>query len=155
MEVIHDCQGIPVHDQRLMYGDKCLFEWDTLADHQVEEDARIELFMGQTGGGGSGVGIEFADVSNTTGLKRKKWSRSAPHWRCAAPGLCLEGICKNKNCPAFEKQVIMNLHFTSFDLTHDNFGCLCPICYQEVTPTTCGFSNCRWKWVGRKIDQKI
>ncbi|CAF4452468.1 unnamed protein product, partial [Rotaria sp. Silwood2] len=26
----------------------------------------------------------------------------------------------------------------------------CPMCKQYVEPTTCGFSNCYWRWEGSK-----
>ena len=67
-------------------------------------------------------------------------------------GLCLEGICERRGCPAYKQPVIMNQGFTSFDLIEDGHSCSCPSCSSAVVPTTCAFNSCQWKWVGKKID---
>jgi len=124
--------------------------------HGLEPDAIVHLVLRLRGGGGGPpqVGVEFADVSNTDSLKRKDWSKSAPRWRMARPGLCLDGVCQNEKCPANGKHVIMNHGYCEFDLIEDRHTCKCPICYKQVIPTTCGFNNCQWKWVGRKIEHQ-
>lgn len=51
-------------------------------------------------------GCEFADLSNEKSKEIIKFSDKAPKWRMACNGLNIEGICKNKNCIAYQKQVI-------------------------------------------------
>lgn len=46
-----------------------------------------------------------------------KFSTEAPEWRNIAPGLNLEGVCKNKSCQAFKKQVWINKYFGKFNMT--------------------------------------
>ena len=150
---IQEKGGIPPDDQRLIVNGYGMTNYRTLEEHGIEPDAIIHLFWRMTGGGAS-VGVEFADVSSADGLKRKGWSKSAPLWRVANPGLCLEGVCRNEKCSANGKHVIINKGYCEFDLIEDRHNCYCPICQKQVIPTTCGFNNCRWKWVGRKIDQQ-
>ncbi len=101
--------------------------------------------------GGGCTGAAFVDVSGPT---RQEWSNSAPDWRMASPGLCLEGVCTKQGCSAYKNHVIMNHGFTSFDLIEDGYSCECPKCASPVVPTTCAFTNCKWKWVGKKIDPR-
>ena len=149
--------GIPPDDQRLLVHGVIMMNDDrTLEEYNgLEPDGIVHLVLRLTGGGPCPVGgVEFADVSSADSLKRKDWSKSAPKWRVACPGLCLEGVCQNEKCSANGKRVIMNHGNCEFDLIEDQHKCKCPICREQVIPTTCGFNNCRWKWVGRKIEDQ-
>ena len=48
--------------------------------------------------------------------------------------------------------VIVNMGFCSFSLPEDVYKCQCPLCSKSVTPVTCAFNNCRWKWAGSKYE---
>ena len=101
--------------------------------------------------GGGCLGVDFVDLNNTAGLKRHEWSITAPKWRIATFGLCLEGKCDNKSCEAYKQQVIVPIGFGKFDLLKDPFDkSKCPICREYVDPITCAFSDCRWRWHGMK-----
>ena len=150
---IQDKEGIPPDQQRLMiHGVQMEDDW-TLEECGIGPDDNIHLVL-RLRGGCAPAFVEFADVSRADSLKRKGWSKSAPAWRIAHPGLCLEGVCQNEKCSANGEHVIMNHSYCEFDLIEDRRKCECPICHKQVIPTTCGFNNCRWKWVGRKIDQQ-
>ncbi|UJR20403.1 hypothetical protein I4U23_023534 [Adineta vaga] len=98
----------------------------------------------------------FIDVSNSKGLKRVGWAKTiAPAWRIASPGLCLEGVCYNKDCKAYQQSVIMSMGFIRFDIIVDADGdtTKCPLCHKYVNPTTCGFSNCWWRYEGKKQNE--
>ena len=153
---IQEKEGIPPDHQRMIVCGEQMEDDRTLKEYGIEPDVIIRLVV-RLRGGGTGpppVGVEFTDVSSADSLKRKDWSKSAPPWRVARPGLCLEGVCQNERCSANGKHVIMNHGYCEFDLIEDRHKCKCPICRQQVIPTTCGFNNCRWKWVGRRIDQQ-
>ena len=99
---------------------------------------------------GNGI-IEFTDFADKN-LERREWSSRAPKWRKADPGLCVEGKCTNENCEANRSMVIVNMGFCSFSLPEDVYKCQCPLCKKNVTPVTCAFNNCRWKWAGKKYE---
>ncbi|CAM2730010.1 unnamed protein product [Rotaria socialis] len=98
------------------------------------------------------LGAAFVDVSNTSGLKRIQWSHTAPSWRKAKPGICLEGKCNNTTCVAVGRQVIMNIGLRSFDYLGDvnETTAMCPCCSKYVEPITCAFNRCMWRWSGIK-----
>ncbi len=150
---LEECEGTPIEQQRLIFGSKQLDDWSTLGESNVSNGAALNMVM-RLSGGGCAPGSQFIDISNPSGPTRKKWSEDAPQWRIASPGLCLEGVCKNKKCRAYKHHVIMNKHFAQFDLIEDAHSCTCPMCASPVVPTTCAFTNCRWKWVGKKIDPR-
>ena len=71
----------------------------------------------------------------------------------ATPGLTLEGKCENKSCEAYGRQVLMNQGMANFDILYDKS--YCPICKGDVKAFTCGFSNCRYRFVGQKSNGTI
>ncbi|CAF3753562.1 unnamed protein product [Rotaria sp. Silwood1] len=62
------------------------------------------------------LGLRFVELGDGTGIERVKWATEAPRWRIAGRGLCLEGICENPECKAFEKQVVMTIGYKEFDV---------------------------------------
>ena len=100
---------------------------------------------------GYACGVDFVDL-NATGPTRREWSSKAPRWRIAQNGLCIEGKCESKECEAYDKTVIMNFGFIDFSLANDAYQCECPLCKQHITPVTCAFNNCKWKWNGKRYD---
>jgi hypothetical protein len=100
-------------------------------------------------------GVDFVDLSNTSGLQRQEWNYNAPKWRQAEAGLCLEGQCTNASCEANRQEVIINKRFGRIDIVGDITASTsqCPVCHQYVEPKTCGFNRCQWRWHGSKQRQ--
>lgn len=73
-------------------------------------------------------------------------------WRQFAPGLSLLGICRNSQCAAYEKEVIISLGFRNFDLLvdADESTSRCPICTKFVESDKLGFHQCQWRISGKK-----
>ena len=76
-------------------------------------------------GGGGGDPIKFNNLEEPA---TKSFSSDAPDWRIINKGLNLEGICKNKNCKAFDKKVWTNKQFGLFNLSKEVYKSPCPIC---------------------------
>jgi len=120
----------------------------TLEDYNVTNDCDLALVELDMQGG---RGFNFANLSKEEALKVQDWSSSAPSWRVAKPGLCLEGFCRKTGCAAANKQVVIPVGFGDFDVgdnVHEQS--LCPKCGDYVDPITCGFNNCWWKFEGKK-----
>ena len=69
----------------------------------------------------------------------------------------LLGICENKNCAAFKKEVIYKFGFGTFDLINDmkNNPPECPACeFRLRDVTTCAFWECKYSYVGVKYENK-
>ncbi|CAF2820322.1 unnamed protein product [Rotaria sp. Silwood2] len=124
----------------------------TLSDYSIGPDSMLTLTYNDFTGRNPNFGVHFVDVSNKAGLKRTDWAKTAPEWRIASPGLCLEGICKNSTCKASNQKVIMSMGYTEFDVLRDPSSktTKCPICSKYVNPTSCAFNNCWWKYEGIK-----
>ncbi|CAF0781337.1 unnamed protein product [Didymodactylos carnosus] len=146
-------EGIIEDQQYFVHGGMRLKDEHSLAEQGVTQDSTVYLHVGGLRGGRA-MGIEFVDVSNTSGLKRVKWNSNVPKWRISTHGLCLEGICYNLACEAYLKQVQIKIGMTKFDLVTDSNSLTtkCPMCYKYVEPITCSFSNCYWRWSGIKQD---
>ena len=54
---------------------------------------------------GGGCSFEFVDFDNGK-TKRLTFSKNAPKWRMVTEGLNLFGLCINRNCVAFNKEVV-------------------------------------------------
>ncbi|CAF1435057.1 unnamed protein product [Adineta steineri] len=83
--------------------------------------------------------------------KRVNLSDSCFPWRKldGQPGICVEGLCSNPFCQAFNQQVIIPIGLTKFDVVAST-STLCPMCKKYVAPNACGFTNCRWRWYGKR-----
>ncbi|CAF0808297.1 unnamed protein product [Rotaria sordida] len=81
-----------------------------------------------------------------------KSSEDGPAWRRASFGLCLDGVCLNTKCQAFEHKVIMNKGIGQFNVITNStvITSNCPLCGTTVQPTTCGFNQCSWRLIGTK-----
>jgi len=83
-----------------------------------------------------------------------KSSEDGPAWRQASPGLCLDGVCLNAKCQAFEHKVIINQGIGQFNVVTNStvIPSQCPLCETTVQPTTCAFNRCSWRLIGVKQD---
>ena len=79
-------------------------------------------------------------------------SDHGPSWRRASPGLCLDGVCLDVSCQAFEHKVIINQGIGQFNvLTNSTVTTSqCPLCQSVVQPTTCAFNQCSWRLIGTR-----
>ncbi len=94
-------------------------------------------------------GDEFADLNKEPQLF--KWSKNAPKWRTAKIGLCLEGKCTNKQCEAYNNNVIINMGVPimfKLGMPTANNPTICPIC--KLKATTCAFNNCDYRYIAIK-----
>jgi hypothetical protein len=138
--MINKAEGIPTSEIHPVLNGRSLKDYSDqtmLADCSVQPGSVIHLVL-RLGGG------SFVDVTRDDAIRKKPWNESAPLWRLAAPGLCLEGYCRNQNCQADGEMVIVNKGFQNFNL-FGNEECLCPMCRHAVKPLVPGFNNCLWK----------
>eukprot|EP00668_Euglena_longa_P028105 GGOE01035215.1.p1 GENE.GGOE01035215.1~~GGOE01035215.1.p1 ORF type:complete len:376 (+),score=70.47 GGOE01035215.1:22-1149(+) len=140
---IQDKEGIPFDQQRLIFAGRQLEDHVTLGEYNVPPFAMLHLLLRLRAGGEN-----FCDVSKEDELMTLKWNRTAPKWRIANKGLCIEGFCRNARCEAFNNIVIDNLDFQTFDLVTGKASC--PRCGTLITPEKPGFNNCWYQIIGRK-----
>jgi len=133
----------------LKHGGRYLEDHRLLDDYRVERESTLLEVMSLCGGGANEETQPNAHVfSNMEKSKTTEWSKSAPEWRRAQPGLCLEGPCTNKQCKAFKNLVICNMGMREFSLQVDSADVQCPLCKEHVVPVTSGFNNCRFYFFG-------
>ncbi|CAM9115311.1 unnamed protein product, partial [Laminaria digitata] len=148
---IRDTEGIPPEQQRLIYGGRTTKNYRTLSDCKIGEGSLLHLVLRLRGGGTPPV--NFADVSDSGALKKRKFPKHAPNYRIAEPGLCLEGECVNSRCPAFGVMGVLNNAFNDYDLVR-GASKPCSQCGDDVMPTACAFNNCAWRYEGQKAGER-
>ncbi|CAF4988159.1 unnamed protein product, partial [Rotaria sp. Silwood1] len=90
------------------------------------------------------------------GLKRHEWGSNSPDLHSTNHGLCVEAVCTNGHCEAYQNTVFINIGFGQFHLvggTNANAS-KCPVCDHYVKPKTCAFNNCKWRWWGIQQPQE-
>ena len=145
---IQDIEGIPPDQQRLIFQGNQLEDYELVYECDIVQESLIHLVLRLRGGGDGGR--SFVDITDEKSAINIQWSTSAPDWRVAEPGLCLEGICTNTGCEAYKRQVIMNMRMGTFDLMLDTEKCKCPMCKEFVEPKSCGFNKCCYTYSGIK-----
>jgi hypothetical protein len=156
---IENIEGLPENQQRIITNGKQWGDYANLTESNIINSRLVYVCLSIRGGGGGNLNnipetINFVDVNNTLGLKKRNWSSEAPLWRVASPGLCIEGTCYNSLCIAYKNKVISNHNLGCFDLFFDINEVKCPICSENVIPITCAFNNCWWKTIGMKQNEK-
>ncbi len=140
----------------LVFGGRVLKSDFTLADCGVTKNSIIFSVENTRGGEFGGSGKIFTDPEKVE-PKGLKFSDKAPFYRAVTKGMNLLGICENKNCMAFKKEVIYKFGFGTFDLINDmkNNPPECPACeFRLREVTTCAFWQCKYSYVGVKYENK-
>ena len=141
--------GSRVNNQWL-YDGSVLKDNQIFSDIGIEDKDIIEAHPSSKGGGDSIFGISMADISNKRGLVQGNFSKNAKEWNIITTGLNVSGICNNDQCKAFKESVDCRIGLGTFDLVRDADRIKCPICKEEMDPTTCCFSKCKYKFEGKK-----
>ena len=148
-EQMHKLSGIPKEYQRWISKGKQLEHGYTFKDYNITKEDTIHNVVTLRGGG---VSFEFSKLEEAQVILV---SPKAPKWREAVDGTNIEGRCKNSNCEAFERTVIFPVGFCAINIGDQLSLCKCPMCDTRFVPTTCGFTNCRWKYEGTLANGEI
>ena len=132
------------------------YDGEILEDNEIFSDAGIEdgdtivSSLNYDGGGNGSFGVFMADISNEKGLVEGNFNNNAKDWNKIITGLNVSGICNNYGCQAYKKLVDCQIGLGTFDLVRDADRIKCPMCNNEIDPTTCVFCKCEYKLEGKK-----
>ena len=144
-EKYYSIVGSRRNNQWLYFG-AVLKDDETILTLGINNKDIIEAHPSSKGGGG----IVMADISNEKGIVLCNYSKNAAKWNIIIKGLNVDGICKNEKCEAYNQEVDCPIGIGSFDLVRDADRIKCPICHNEIDPTTCVFCKCEYKLEGKK-----
>ena len=119
----------------------------------INEGDRLEVkYEDKIIGSGGFCSLEFVDLDESTKFKVLKFSKKAPEWRKVSVGLNLFGKCLNKNCKAYNKEVINIVGINrKFDFLINKKAIICPACSKNFIPNTMGFWKCEYQIKGEKL----
>ena len=133
-----------------IFGGEILEDDEIFSDVGIEEGDTITEAEYCMGGGNGSFGFSMADISNKKGLVKGNFNNNAKDWNKVITGLNVSGICNNNGCEAYKKSVDCQIGLGTFDLVRDADRIKCPMCNEEMEPTTCCFSKCQYKFKGKK-----
>ena len=97
--------------------------------------------------------LEFLDFSC---LNFEEFEISSLPYRKVSNGINIFGICKKKNCPAYNKEVIVPLEkINTYDLIKEREKMCCPLCQGHILPLTVGFYLCDYQREGNIFEDGI
>ena len=142
--------GIPKNKQRLLYLVEQLEDNRTLNDYNIQKESTLQLILRLRGGG---IALNFVNVEKGV-VQNLSFSSKAPEWRSVEKGLNLFGNCQNKECEAFNEEVIhkVGIPHKKFNIQENILNIKCPICDGLIVPKTCGFWDCEYQFEGDKIE---
>ncbi|OMJ74228.1 hypothetical protein SteCoe_26888 [Stentor coeruleus] len=144
-EEIQKIISLPIDQQRLIFSGKQLENEKTISYYNIQNESKLNLFLRIIGGGGPQI-FSFNEMSNQIKIE---FSQKAPKWRIVQKGISFRGICKNKQCPACDHEVICNLGFGIFDIKVQAGVLLCPICKCMINNVrNCGFFMAEYEHFG-------
>ena len=132
------------------YGGEILEDNEIFSDAGIEDGSTILNSDEYNGGYDGPFGVFMADISNEKGLVEGNFNNNAKDWNKIITGLNVSGICNNYGCQAYKKSVDCQIGLGTFDLVRDADRIKCPMCNEEIEPTTCCFSKCQYKFEGKK-----
>ena len=100
---------------------------------------------------GGDFSLNFTDLSKQI-YEEFNFTDNAPSYRIVGKGMNIYGICKYKNCEAFEKEVIVPLNNMKYNLIKEKDNLKCPACEGLIVPKTVGFYLCEYKIKGTKFE---
>lgn len=144
-------------NMRLIYDKKILNNSETLLSYNIREHSIIYILFTDNiiGGEFGGSSKLFTDPTKVM-PKDIKISSKGPSYRTVTEGMNLFGICKNKKCLAYDKEVIHMFGYGTFDVINgDKENIICPSCeFPLISIDTCGFWKCKYFYKGTKFENK-
>lgn len=150
---IQDIRGFPPDQQILIFNIERLDDNRTLKDYNIDDGYELYLIIRLRGGEFGDSGKIFTDPTKVS-PNEIKLTENGPFYRTVKNGMNLHGICKNKKCLAFGKEVIYMFGYGTFDLfnSDDTSKIECPSCECFFPVETCSFLFCKYSYIGKKIE---
>ena len=151
-EKIHEKAGIIPSVQRLIYSGLTLNKEAFLFEYGIRDGATLHIVTRmrpdiEERAQFAGFLTEKEDNETATLIE------SGPAWRAANQGLLLEGICRNKICPAYNERVVMNYNFGETDVISAFKLTKCPECSAFIESPTIALNNCDYTFSGIKQNE--
>lgn len=104
------------------------------------------------------IGIAFFDILNAkANYKKRSWAPDSPEWRYHTDGSNLIGVCKEKSCKAYKKEVVSQLGYGTFYIAKAGIVSIdakCPICKTRIIPKTSSFNMCYFRMSAKKFTKE-
>ena len=143
----------------LIYNAKKLNFENTIAESGIKNNSIIFCIINKDIKGGE-VGSASKSIADPTKKAPIEWETTTegPFYLTVKNGINIFGLCQNKDCEAYKKEVCSPFGYGTFDLIKDlnskSKKCpKCPACeFLILELESCGFMNCKYSYIGRKYE---
>ncbi|KAF9086239.1 hypothetical protein BGX23_009038 [Mortierella sp. AD031] len=149
-KILFKREGVPVAQLQLMHQGRPLKDDMTLQSQGIGKLSTLSMSTRMRGGLNVALTapLKFADVSDSSNVKKRQLVNEYPPGRKVYPGTNIE-----VTCPCTPKyRVISPVYFGTIELSQEKIPC--PNCEKadRTVPVTVGFRTCKYRFHGIKAD---